>query len=99
MLGALCGEFFLFYPRLVEHGKGAQEEIGRAKSAGFERQCQRRLTQAPGKTERPRHAGIDLPADAQSGDAERLDNRSGGLAASDNETPSASRGKAAADGR
>ena len=76
-------------------GKGTQEEIGRAEIAGFERQASGGLAEA----HRPRHAGIDLPADAQPGHAERLHDRARGLAAGDDQPPHAARDEAAGDRR
>src|SRR5260370_32303675 len=79
---------------LGQHGKGAQEEVGPTEVAGFERQRQGWLAEAPGETYGPRHAGVDLSADPQAGDAERLDDRPGGLAARNDEPTGPLCGKA-----
>ena len=75
--------------------KARKEKVGRAEIAGFEREGQSRLVEARG----PRHAGVDLRADAQASDAERLNNGARSLAAGDDEAPDARRGKTAGDRR
>ena len=82
---------------LIQCGEGAQEKVGRAEIAGFERQRQGRFVRAGREAHRPRHAGIDLPADAQAGHAKRLHHRARGLAAGDDEAAHAARDEAGGD--
>jgi hypothetical protein len=68
-----------------------QEKVGRSEIAGFESERQHRLVEA----HRPWYAGIDLPADPEPGDTDSLDDRTGGLAAGDDEAPHPVRNKPA----